>query len=137
MGCPHCMEHTKAFTLDKGMKSSWFDCHRRFLPRNHTYRKNKTDFKKDEVVRDHPPPRLSPGGVWEQVCVLPKFTDIEQDDNEDDIDEEHDDNEDDIDEEHDDNDNDNENDIDEEHDDNDNDVKCVPGLRRLKVDVRG
>ncbi|XP_058724947.1 uncharacterized protein LOC131596337 [Vicia villosa] len=76
MGCPHCMEHTKAFTLDKGKKSSWFDCHRRFLPRNHTYRKNKTDFKKDEVVRDHPPPRLSPGAVWEQVCDFPKFTDI-------------------------------------------------------------
>src|ERR1044072_490257 len=32
MGCPHCMGYTKAFTLDKGGKSSWFDCHRRFLP---------------------------------------------------------------------------------------------------------
>ena len=48
MGYPHCMGNNKAFTLEKGGKSSWFDCHRRFLPRNHPYRRNKTDFKKDE-----------------------------------------------------------------------------------------
>ena len=75
MGCPHCMGYTKAFTLDKGGKSSWFDCHRRFLPANHPYRRNKTNFKKDVREKDLPPPRLPPGVIWNQVCELPKFTD--------------------------------------------------------------
>lgn len=39
MRCPHCMGHMKAFTLEMGGKSSWFDCHRRFLPINHVFRK--------------------------------------------------------------------------------------------------
>ncbi|CAI8583616.1 unnamed protein product [Vicia faba] len=75
MGCPYCMECTKAFTLDKGGKSSWFNCHRRFLPSNHPFRKNKTNFKKDEWVTDLPLPRLSPVAIWNQVRELPKFTD--------------------------------------------------------------
>jgi hypothetical protein len=29
MACPHCMEHTNAFTLKNGGKASWFDSHRR------------------------------------------------------------------------------------------------------------
>ncbi|CAK8530432.1 unnamed protein product [Lathyrus sativus] len=60
MGCPYCMEFTKAFTLEFGGKSSRFVCHRRFLPRDHVFRRNKTDFKKDVRVKDLPPPRLSP-----------------------------------------------------------------------------
>ncbi|GAU50134.1 hypothetical protein TSUD_408660 [Trifolium subterraneum] len=31
MACPHCMKHTKSFTLKKGGKASWFDCHRRWM----------------------------------------------------------------------------------------------------------
>ncbi|CAK8532116.1 unnamed protein product [Lathyrus sativus] len=64
MGCPHCMEFTKAFTLEFGGKSLWFDSHRRFLPRYHVFRRNKTDFKKDVRVKDLPPPRLSPEEIW-------------------------------------------------------------------------
>ncbi|CAK8543573.1 unnamed protein product [Lathyrus sativus] len=75
MGCPHCMEFTKAFTLEFGGKSSWFDSHRRFLPRDHVFRRNKTDFKKDVRVKDLPPPRLSPEEIWNRVSKLPKFTD--------------------------------------------------------------
>ncbi|XP_058767341.1 uncharacterized protein LOC131641034 [Vicia villosa] len=75
IGCPHCMGNNKGFTLDKGGKSSWFDCHRRFLPRNHSYRRNMTNFKKDVRVKDSPPPRLPPWAIWEQVSELPKFTD--------------------------------------------------------------
>ncbi|CAL5192329.1 unnamed protein product [Lathyrus oleraceus] len=58
MGCPHCMEHSHAFTLEKGGKSSWFDCHRRFLPKDHVFRRNKNDFKKGIRVTDLPPPRF-------------------------------------------------------------------------------
>ncbi|XP_058739830.1 uncharacterized protein LOC131612031 [Vicia villosa] len=75
MGCPHCMNHTKAFTLDFGGKSSWFDCHRRFLPTNHEFRRNKDAFRKGIKVKDLPPPRLSSTQVWNNVCDLPKFTD--------------------------------------------------------------
>ncbi|XP_058742465.1 uncharacterized protein LOC131614952 [Vicia villosa] len=75
MGCPHCMDKTKAFTLDKGGKSSWFNCHRRFLPKNHILRKNMNDFRKGIKVTDLPPPRLSSVEVWNMVRDLPKFTD--------------------------------------------------------------
>ncbi|XP_050222731.1 uncharacterized protein LOC126672823 [Mercurialis annua] len=44
--CPYCMENTDAFTLDKSGKQSWFDCHRKFLPPNHQFRRNVTDFRK-------------------------------------------------------------------------------------------
>ncbi|CAI8612946.1 unnamed protein product [Vicia faba] len=64
------MGYTKAFTLDKGGKSSWFDCHRRFLPANHPYRRNKTNFKKDVREKDLPPPRLPPGVIWNQLLPI-------------------------------------------------------------------
>ncbi|XP_055960094.1 uncharacterized protein LOC126661596 [Mercurialis annua] len=44
--CPHCMEETDAITLPKSGKQSWFDCHRKLLPPEHSYRNNTTDFKK-------------------------------------------------------------------------------------------
>jgi len=31
LACSYCMEDTKAFQLANGGKTSWFDCHRRFL----------------------------------------------------------------------------------------------------------
>ena len=44
LACPYCMENNKAFTLANGGKASFFDCHHRFLPLNHRYRKNIKDF---------------------------------------------------------------------------------------------
>ncbi|KAI5433630.1 hypothetical protein KIW84_020778 [Lathyrus oleraceus] len=76
MGYPYCMENTKAFTFEKRGGGSRFNYHRKFLPRNHPYKRNKIDFRKEERVTNLPPPRLSPGKVWNQVCELPKFTDI-------------------------------------------------------------
>ncbi|XP_019057446.1 PREDICTED: uncharacterized protein LOC109116462 [Tarenaya hassleriana] len=46
LACPFCMEETEAFQLRHGRKSCWFDCHRRFLPRNHPFRQNRTLFTK-------------------------------------------------------------------------------------------
>ncbi|XP_033139196.1 uncharacterized protein LOC117130448 [Brassica rapa] len=46
LSCTICMEDCKAFYLTNGRKTCWFDCHRRFLPRNHPLRKNKKDFLK-------------------------------------------------------------------------------------------
>lgn len=76
--CPHCMEHTKAFTLDNGGKSSWFDSHRRFLPHNHPFRRSRNGFKKDERVLDGPPPKITSEEVWLRVCDYPKVTDFGQ-----------------------------------------------------------
>src|ERR1051325_2684448 len=74
MGCSHCMDQSKAFTLEKGEKSSLFDCHRRFLPINHKFGRNKNAFRKDKKVTDLPPPRRLSTEVWNVVCDLPKFT---------------------------------------------------------------
>jgi len=57
--CPYCMENNKAFTLANGGKASFFDCHRRFLPLNHRYRKNIKDFFVGRVEKDVASPRLS------------------------------------------------------------------------------
>nr|GFB45563.1 hypothetical protein [Tanacetum cinerariifolium] len=59
LSCPYCMEKSKAFTLKHGRKTSFFDCHRQFLPRGHSFRRNKDGFIKGRVERDEPPPRLS------------------------------------------------------------------------------
>ncbi|KAL4579990.1 hypothetical protein LXL04_016162 [Taraxacum kok-saghyz] len=47
LACPHCGKHTQAFRLDNVNKMSWFDCHRRFLTADHTYRKDKYKFWKE------------------------------------------------------------------------------------------
>ncbi|XP_047155998.1 uncharacterized protein LOC124827058 [Vigna umbellata] len=74
LACPHCMEHTKSFSLSYGRKNSWFDCHRRFLRMDHMFRKNKKAFRKGEVETDLPPPRLNPSQVWRRVKHFPKVT---------------------------------------------------------------
>ena len=75
MGCPHCMEYTNAFTLEKGGRGFRGLTVIANSYKNITSRRNKNDFKKDERVTYLSPPRLSPGKVWNNVCELPKFTD--------------------------------------------------------------
>ena len=57
LACPYCMENNKAFTLTNGGKASFFYYHRRFLPHNHRYRKNRKDFFVGRVENDVAPPR--------------------------------------------------------------------------------
>ncbi|XP_033146608.1 uncharacterized protein LOC117133754 [Brassica rapa] len=59
LACPYCNGTTYAFQLKNGRKTSWFDCHRRFLPIGHPYRRNKKLFRHKRVVRDTPPPYLT------------------------------------------------------------------------------
>nr|GEV66541.1 hypothetical protein [Tanacetum cinerariifolium] len=59
LSCPYCMEKSKAFTLQHGRKTSFFAYHRQFLPRDHSFRRNKDGFIKGQVERDEPPHRLS------------------------------------------------------------------------------
>jgi hypothetical protein len=59
LACLYCMENNKAFTITNGGKTSFFDFHRRFLPHNHRYRKNRKDFFVGRVEKDVAPPCLS------------------------------------------------------------------------------
>jgi len=56
--CSYCMENNKTFTLANRGKVSFFDCHRRFLPLNHRYRKNRKDFFIGRVEKDVASPHL-------------------------------------------------------------------------------
>ncbi|XP_073131499.1 uncharacterized protein [Henckelia pumila] len=58
--CPYCMENSDAFTLPKGGKTSWFDNHRKFLPIDHSFRRNIKWFKKNHQVKK-PPPHIKYG----------------------------------------------------------------------------
>ena len=59
LACPYCMENNKAFTLANGGKASFFYCHRRFLPLNHRFRKNRKEFFIGRVEKDVASPCLS------------------------------------------------------------------------------
>jgi len=59
LACPYCIENKKAFMLANGGKDSFFDCHSRFLPLHHRYRKNRKDFFVGRVEKDVASPRLS------------------------------------------------------------------------------
>ncbi|XP_076885659.1 uncharacterized protein LOC143535231 [Bidens hawaiensis] len=50
LACPHCMGDTEAFQLHAGRKTSWFDCHRRFLPRSHPFRRDKNGFRANKSI---------------------------------------------------------------------------------------
>ena len=74
LSCPVCMDQLRATHLKYGVKASWFDCHCRFLPRHHAFRKNHTAFCKGKVVKEGPPSRRSGEELWNEVRSLPKVT---------------------------------------------------------------
>jgi hypothetical protein len=57
LNCPICMDDTDAFRLQHGKKVSFFYCHRRFLPSNHSFRNDTRSFLKGKTVRKGPPKR--------------------------------------------------------------------------------
>ncbi|XP_013624132.1 PREDICTED: uncharacterized protein LOC106330138 [Brassica oleracea var. oleracea] len=67
LSCPYCQDNTDAFQLKNGRKTCWFDCHRRFLPHDHPYRKSKTLFTKNKRVFDSPPEEVSGKKLKEQL----------------------------------------------------------------------
>ncbi|KAK1382192.1 hypothetical protein POM88_019927 [Heracleum sosnowskyi] len=60
----------KAFLklLEEGRKPCWFDCHRRFLPVDHPFRRNREHFRKGKVENDKPVPQFS--GTEMLACVM-------------------------------------------------------------------
>jgi len=67
------MENNKAFTLTNGGKASFLNCHRRFLPPNHRYKKNRKDFFVGRVEKDVAPPCLFGEELHD---VVSKYSDI-------------------------------------------------------------
>jgi hypothetical protein len=57
LSCPICMDDSDAFKLQHGKKVTFFGCHRRFLPLNHSFQSNKRSFLKGKTVRKGPPKR--------------------------------------------------------------------------------
>lgn len=77
MACPCCMEQTKAFPLPNGRKQSWFDCHRKFLPNNHPFRRDKKSFRSNKGVELGATPTILNGQqLFERVRLFPKITEI-------------------------------------------------------------
>ena len=74
LACPVCMHQNCAFQLQYGRKPSWFDCHRRFLPRNHCFRANKVAFRKGKSIHTGPPRRIPGEMLSDTVSTLPKVT---------------------------------------------------------------
>jgi len=73
LACPYYMENNKAFTLANGGKASFFDCHHRFLPLHHRYRKNRKDFLIGRFEKDVASPRLSGEKLHD---VVSEYSDI-------------------------------------------------------------
>ncbi|GJR66424.1 putative transposase-associated domain-containing protein [Tanacetum coccineum] len=69
LACPCCMGDTKSFRLGAGGKPCWFDCHRRFLPPKHAFRRDKKGFKANCSVSSSfgPPLELTGEEIYEQV----------------------------------------------------------------------
>ena len=57
LSCP-CGYCCLGFRLRNGHKACWFDCHRRFLPMDHVFRKQANAFRKNTRVLEEPPRRL-------------------------------------------------------------------------------
>jgi hypothetical protein len=53
------MKDTSCFRLKFGGKISYFDCHIYFLPLDQPFRRDNDAFKKDNIVLEGPPMRLS------------------------------------------------------------------------------
>ena len=73
------MEHSQAFTLTNGRKTTWFDNHRKFLPFDHAFRRNKNSFLKNRIEMAPPPPIMTGEQILKQIndLGLKKVTDID------------------------------------------------------------
>lgn len=70
LACPYCMDETDAFTLQMSGKQSWFDNHRKFLPMDHLFRKNRTSFTKNVTVFKEAPTVRSGDEILHEIEML-------------------------------------------------------------------
>ncbi|XP_058003717.1 uncharacterized protein LOC131180116 [Hevea brasiliensis] len=67
LACPYCVDYSDAFSLSHGGKISWFDSHRKFLPQNHPFRRNRVNFLKGKACTNESPPILSSEDTFLQI----------------------------------------------------------------------
>ena len=67
LACPYCMEHSQAFTLTSGQKTSWFDNHRKFLTHEHPFRCNKNAFFKNRTEMPTTPPIKTSTQIMQEI----------------------------------------------------------------------
>ncbi|KAK4383002.1 hypothetical protein Sango_2819800 [Sesamum angolense] len=70
MGCPICMDDTRAFHLQHSRKTCYFDCHTQFLPAYHSYRRNKKTFTKNYVEDRVARSRLTGDRILDRVVNI-------------------------------------------------------------------
>ncbi|KAK1391118.1 hypothetical protein POM88_019296 [Heracleum sosnowskyi] len=70
LACPHCAHDHDAYNLSHGGKPTWFDNHRKFLPANHPFRKNKNLFTKGKTVSEFAPPIRTGEDVLQEIEAL-------------------------------------------------------------------
>jgi hypothetical protein len=75
--CPICGKDTDCFRLDFGQKICYFDCHRCFLPPDHTFRLQRNAFRKDTIMEKGPPRRRTGQEIIEELNNL-KNSDSEE-----------------------------------------------------------
>jgi hypothetical protein len=68
--CPVCKEALKGIWLKYSGKYSFIDCHRQFLPLNHSFRTDTTSFRGNTKVRTGPPPHLTGDNVRTKIDYL-------------------------------------------------------------------
>jgi hypothetical protein len=68
--CPICGKDIDCFRLDFGKKICYFDCHRCFLPPDHTFRLQRIAFKKDTIMEKGPPRRRTSQEIIEELKNL-------------------------------------------------------------------
>jgi hypothetical protein len=68
--CPICGSDTDCFRLTHGGKISYFNCHRRWLPRKHEFRQEQYAFQKDTIVTKGPPKCLSGAQIVDMLDKL-------------------------------------------------------------------
>ncbi|KAJ8771158.1 hypothetical protein K2173_023483 [Erythroxylum novogranatense] len=81
LACPHCGNDSDAFYLPSGGKICWFDNHRKFLPPDHPFRRNKYKFMKNKIVKQPAPPPKCGVEILQEIEALGllKVTEFEAD----------------------------------------------------------
>ena len=74
LACPYCMRKSKSFRLKHGSKFCWFDCHRRFLPLEHPFRRDRYSFRKSKMEKSLPLHRRSGVEILNRVNRLDNFS---------------------------------------------------------------
>ncbi|KAK1378582.1 hypothetical protein POM88_025326 [Heracleum sosnowskyi] len=81
LACPYCAYDHDVYNLSHGEKPTWFDNHRKFLPANHPFRKNKNWFTKGKTVSESAPPIRTGEDVFQEIesLGLMKITELGSD----------------------------------------------------------